>query len=253
MAKDTLSYAKGSLRCRIDIDNALAYLGHVNQAIDEELSSRLRTMAFRCEEEHVPRYLWRTFELNSSQEELFLKKSSITLPGSSIRAHLAGATHASLVAVTIGAAWQRTIAQLNATSATDALLYDACASALTESAIEEAHRLLALAARKEGLEAHARFSPGYGDLPLSIQSPFLQEIDAPRKIGITTTESNYLEPAKSTTAIVGLFRPGVGSGEGLNLCEICFAHDYCNFREHNTTCHGCTVGATTRQRDEEAQ
>ena len=262
MAGDALSYVKGSFRCQVDIDDALAFLGHIDQAIDEELLSRLRAMAIRCEEEHVPRYLWRTFELDSSQGEVSLKGSSLTLPGSSIRSHLDGATHASLLAVTIGTTWHRTTAQLNATSATDALLYDACASALTESAIEEAHCLLATAAQKEGLEAHARFSPGYGDLPLSIQPSFLREIDAPRQIGVTTTESYFLEPAKSTTAIVGLFRPGANNGEGLHLCEVCFAHGYCNFRAHGTTCHGrsgrsgrsgSSTGTATRQREREAQ
>lgn len=238
MTRDALSYAKGSLRCRVDIDQALAFLGHSHQDLDEDLVARLQEMAARCESEHTPRYLWRTFEIDPLGEDISLKGSSLILPGSSIRAHLKGASHVVLLATTIGAAWRQTLAQLGATGATDALLYDACANALTEGAAEEAHRLLSLAAKEEGLEAHARFSPGYGDLPLSVQPLFLQEIDAPRKIGIVTTANNFLEPAKSITAVVGLFKPGAGNGsKGVHLCTECTAREYCNFREHGTTCH----------------
>lgn len=236
---DALSYAKGTLKARIDSDSALAFLGHTGQALDRSLKARLEEMARRCEDENTPRYLWRTFDIDSVEETISLRGSSLELPGASIRAHLDGATGATLLAVTLGVAWRQTLEQLNATSPTDALLYDACANALTEAAAEEAHRRLAEAAATENREAHARFSPGYGDLPLSIQPAFLKEIDAPRKAGIIATADNLLEPAKSITAIVGLFPLGSGSANGdVHLCERCAAHAYCNFRERGTTCCG---------------
>ena len=46
-----------------------------------------------------------------------------------------------------------------------------------------------------------RRSPGYGDLPLALSRTILAELDAPRKIGVSITDSNLLVPSKSVTAI----------------------------------------------------
>ena len=52
--------------------------------------------------------------------------------------------------------------------------------------------------------ATARFSPGYGDLPLQTQTEIFALLDCERKIGLTLTESLLMSPTKSVTAFVGL-------------------------------------------------
>lgn len=49
-----------------------------------------------------------------------------------------------------------------------------------------------------------RFSPGYGDLPLSLQTDVFAALDCPRKIGVTLSDSLLMTPTKSVTALVGL-------------------------------------------------
>lgn len=53
-----------------------------------------------------------------------------------------------------------------------------------------------------------RYSPGYGDLPLDVQSSFLRALDAQKKIGLTVSENNLLFPRKSVTAIIGIINSG---------------------------------------------
>ena len=48
-----------------------------------------------------------------------------------------------------------------------------------------------------------RFSPGYGDLPLSVQPAFAQELDL-ESLGVAVTDSYLLVPQKSITALVGV-------------------------------------------------
>ena len=55
-----------------------------------------------------------------------------------------------------------------------------------------------------GYNAHARFSPGYGDVPISVQKEFLDSLDAGRRMGILLSESYLMSPSKSVTAIIGL-------------------------------------------------
>ena len=100
---------------------------------------------------------------------------------------------------TIGAefdAWQR---RLSVLSAADALLSQQIGLAAVEKVMDEVEER----ARKEveGRKLKPRRSPGYGDLPLSLSRTILAELDAPRKIGVSITDSNLLVPSKSVTAI----------------------------------------------------
>ncbi len=49
-----------------------------------------------------------------------------------------------------------------------------------------------------------RFSPGYGDLPLSLQKEVLRALDCPRQIGLSLNDSLLMSPTKSVTAIIGI-------------------------------------------------
>ena len=102
---------------------------------------------------------------------------------------------------TIGAefdAWQR---RLSVTSAADALLSQQIGLAAVEKVMDELEKRLRLEVEAEGKNLKPRRSPGYGDLPLELSRTILEELDAPRKIGVSITESNLLVPSKSVTAI----------------------------------------------------
>ena len=49
-----------------------------------------------------------------------------------------------------------------------------------------------------------RFSPGYGDLPLSLQKEIFALLDCGRSIGVALGENLLMSPSKSVTAIVGV-------------------------------------------------
>ncbi len=118
----------------------------------------------------------------------------------SLAVNLAGCRGAAIFAVTVGAGVDRLISRLSATSPSCALAADAVASAAAEGA---ACRINADIARKFGA-TRPRFSPGFGDLPLSFQRDVISFLDAERRAGITLTDSLMLVPVKSTTAIVGV-------------------------------------------------
>ena len=48
-----------------------------------------------------------------------------------------------------------------------------------------------------------RFSPGYGDLPLTFQRVLFEVLDCPRSIGLTLGENLLMMPTKSVTAVIG--------------------------------------------------
>lgn len=57
---------------------------------------------------------------------------------------------------------------------------------------------------KGNIKITPRFSPGFGDLPLSIQPEFLSILDTSRKLGITINDGFLMSPSKSVTAIIGV-------------------------------------------------
>ena len=102
---------------------------------------------------------------------------------------------------TIGAefdAWQR---RLSVLSAADALLSQQIGLAAVEKVVDEVEERARKEVEVEGRKLKPRRSPGYGDLPLSLSRTILDELDAPRKIGVSITDSNLLVPSKSVTAI----------------------------------------------------
>ena len=63
-----------------------------------------------------------------------------------------------------------------------------------------------------------RFSPGYGDLPLSVQKQIFSLLDCEKRIGLTLNDSLLMSPTKSVTAFVGL---GGQERSQKNKCSEC--------------------------------
>ena len=111
---------------------------------------------------------------------------------------------------------------------------DAVALNLRAADAAEADVVAEAAAR--GLHCGTRFSPGYGDLPLSTQPVLLGALDAGRLLGITLSPALLMSPTKSVTAVVGLFerpRPGVRIS-----CAGCPCRDFCVLLRAGSTCRG---------------
>lgn len=72
-----------------------------------------------------------------------------------------------------------------------------------------------------------RFSPGYGDLPLTVQKEIFALLDCPRQIGVTLNDSLLMSPSKSVTAFVGLCKKE--KSITVRSCEVCDKTD-CEFR-----------------------
>ena len=113
--------------------------------------------------------------------------------------NLQGCKEAFVLAVTIGSEADRLIKKLALISPSDLFITDGLASALVESACDEAERRI-----KGELICSPRFSPGYGDLPLSVQPGILKLLNAERLLGIKLNENLMMTPTKTITAIMGI-------------------------------------------------
>lgn len=113
--------------------------------------------------------------------------------------NLGDCERAAVFAVTLGSEVDRLLIKLGKLMPSEQFVTDAIASALAETACDEAEKLIF-----EGKAHTPRFSPGYGDLPLEIQKPLLSFLDAEKTVGITLSSSLLMTPTKSITAIAGI-------------------------------------------------
>jgi hypothetical protein len=226
---------------RVRRPEVLRYLGHTDQTVDPELAARIEAAAARCEAELEPRFTWRAFDVARGRDGWEVAGTALVLAGSSMDAYLDGAEQVALLAVTLGAACDRTLRVLGARDPLDQLLFDAAATDLVEGGADAAEAEVAAWARERGLHARARFSPGYGDLDLAVQRPLLDVLDAGRRLGLTTSSSNLLVPTKSVTALVGLFsRAPRGGPLGCGFCGLAAS---CSLRERGLACSGAARAA----------
>lgn len=206
----------------LDRAEAVRYLGDARVAMNPEMERLLEA----CEAEVLaaaePRYLYQVKTL--PRPEL--------MAGEDISEHLAGCSEVVLFCATLGAEVDRLLRVSQVTDLSRAVVIDALASVAIEQVCTTFDRMLA--EQFPDKYQTFRFSPGYGDYPLSLQKRFLTELDAPKKIGLTTNDNFLLIPTKSVTAVVGL------SDEELPKrrrgCASCNMKETCNFRKRGDHC-----------------
>ena len=209
------------------IDEALRYLG-VRSDPDGAVRAQLAALAEDVRARISPRYALRVLEV--CPEPLAL--GGVTLPGELAKSMLADCRQAALLVCTLGAEFEARMRTEQARDMARAAMLDALGSAMVEAGCDEAER--ALAARFPGMHLTDRVSPGYGDLPLSVQPEILAATDAARRLGVQATESCLLLPQKTVTAIIGISdSPQPARIRG---CAHCAMRGNCAYRNGGKTC-----------------
>jgi hypothetical protein len=142
-----------------------------------------------------PSFLCRIFGMES-------ETAAALLIGQDIKAHLQGAGMFALFAATLGIAADRAILRAGITSPSQAIELDKSANILIESVCDHVCKKIAL--EYPEMTITKRYSPGYGDYPLSVQPALLSALDAGRRLRITLTNSLLMIPTKTVTAVVGI-------------------------------------------------
>ena len=116
---------------------------------------------------------------------------------------LASCARATLIGATAGRDISSAAGKLMSGKAmTEAMIIDAYGSEAVEAVIDAVVEGLGREAGAAGFTLTRRFSPGYGDWPLSSQPGVLEALWAAR-IGIAASPECILAPEKSVTAVLG--------------------------------------------------
>jgi hypothetical protein len=166
----------------------------------------ISSMIDECVNECVPRLCYkvcyRRFELKRDGEWLDL--GFVKTKSEALRRNLLGCDEVVVFAATVGLYMDRLIARYTHTSAAKSLIMCAVGSERVESLCDAFERDIAKEAKSVGKNTRPRFSPGYGDLPLELQSDIFRALAPEGKIGISLNQSLLMSPSKSVTAIIGI-------------------------------------------------
>lgn len=213
---------------------AIRYLGYGENQPDKSVMELIDECEKQLLQVIEPKFTYKIFEIseiNKTEGFVTLKDCALRLEGRDIASHLDGCEKAVFMACTVSAGVDRLLRITQVRDMTKAVIMDSLASAAIEQVCDEAQAEI-----MNNIDGYNtwRFSCGYGDLPIESQKMFVSVLDAPKRIGLNTTDSCMLVPSKSVTAVFGISEKPV---ERRKLgCESCNLKGKCNFRKRGERC-----------------
>ncbi len=216
---------------KIDKAEVLRYLG-INGRPDTQTERLIDKCADKLSLAIRPKYTYRHFDLSYNANNYSLTDSSTVLSGKTAINRLNGCTSCYVMAATLGQEADMLIRKAQVTDMAEAVVMDACATDLIEKICDCAEDEISHISASNGTFARQRFSPGYGDLPLSLQVDICNLLDTTRKIGVSLTDELLLLPTKSVTAFIGITPEQPADKTNYKSgCENCNMANYCTYRK----------------------
>lgn len=179
------------------------YLGYGNATPDE----RTEAVMLECLEElrqvADAKTVTRRYPLELGEDD-GVSAAGLTIHSKNLRKNLQGCSEVIFFAATLGISVDRLLKKYIKLQISKAAVLQAAAAAFLEEYCDDWQKSFEHRLNEEGLYLRPRFSPGYGDFPLTHQADLLKILDAHKKIGLVLTESNMMLPEKSVTAILGV-------------------------------------------------
>jgi len=120
-----------------------------------------------------------------------VEMDGLTIHSGHLAEHLKGCRQLALMAATLGAEADSIIRRYSVREMAKAVIADEIFSEMIEEYCRSIYP--------------RRFSPGYGDFDIAHQKDIAILLDCSKRIGLTVTEGYMLSPAKSVTAVAGIY------------------------------------------------
>lgn len=218
----------------INREEVLRYLGYKGQDLDDNMASIVDECREEIKKVITPRVVCSYKDIKLNNEGVEVITTNLILKGKDIKEHLNNSKECVLMAVTLGNEVEKKTRLYEKINLTKALILDACATTAVEEVCDIVENSIKEKAALTGMDITFRYSPGYGDLPLDVQSNFLRTLDAQKKIGLTVSEDHLLFPRKSVTAIIGIVNHGIKKKK--KSCKECSNYENCGFRREGESC-----------------
>ncbi len=215
---------------KIDEAEALRYLGYKNKSVDEETCKLLNESIDELKEISELKYVYKILDINVEDGNISFE-NLINIKSNDLEKLFEGCEKTAVMAATAGFAVEKRIRYYSLTNLSKAVVFDACAAACVESLCDLAEDEIKEIAAEEGCNTTFRYSPGYGDVPVSHQGEILTALNAQKLIGLSSLDSSILVPRKSVTAFIGFIKRNEAdiSRSNKKSCLNCNLFGNCSF------------------------
>lgn len=215
----------------------LRYLGYPENYVDTNTNLLIDNLIDKCLLGINPRFVYLTFPatFDSNNNLVYLDGSNLVLSGQSVYTHLYGSSKIVCLAATMGIEAEKNIKMATYNDLTSSLIMDAIYNECIEKLCDTAETKIKDDDLLKDMYSSTRFSPGYGDLPLSIQPAIIQVLKAEKTIGLTCSKNNLLIPRKSVTAFIGFSDKNIYNNM-TTTCDLCELKKNCKLRKAGKYC-----------------
>lgn len=174
------------------------------EAVTDKIWPQIRQGIDTCLELARPRTLCRSTPFTVLEKRAIRGNGLLleTVNWTRLAARMSGICELCCFAVTLGPDIDKVIKDLSPTDMVRAFMLDAAASILAEQYADQVHRQVRRHYEQAGVEASARFSPGYCDWPIAMGQAAIFAFLEPEAIGIHAAATGLMKPRKSVTAAV---------------------------------------------------
>lgn len=201
----------------IDRQEVIRYLGYKGHIPTQDVLDLIEVCIKEVEAAAEPKHVVRRFPARVTDSSV--AAGGLSLHSRQLARNLKDCKEVIFFAATLGIGVDRLLHKYLKLQVSKAVIIQAVASTAMEDYCNQCQCMIEVECAKEGLFVRPRFSPGYGDLALTVQSDFLQVLQAQKTVGIVLTEGDIMLPEKSVTAIMGV--SPVQTGCHREGCEIC--------------------------------
>lgn len=210
--------------------NRIQHYGEINDDLQKIIDKNIELVNKTIR----PKKIFRTFDIELSDNVVSLIGTNIKFNSKDLSELLKKSDKIAIMALTLGRAIDEESLRLQKTDTLDAMVFDGIASEVAEMIAEVLNAEIIESAKKIERYTTRRYSPGYGDLGLSVQEDIIG-IFTRYHLGINLTKSNMLAPAKSITAIVGL-SVSEEKQEQIDFCATCRIREKCSKKNTGERC-----------------
>lgn len=187
---------------KINRATALRYLGMKAENVDEVMESLLNEAEELLQKDAKVTFVCGIYDILRHENNVLLDECNLEIESKDIEKLLSDSKKAVLLCATISSYVDTRLRKLQITNMPLAIVYDALASVAIDQVVDSIQT--EVNKQVPGYVQTMRFSPGYGDMPLTMQKTFLDILQASKRAGISLTEGGMLTPVKSITAIFGM-------------------------------------------------
>lgn len=185
------------------------YLGYKGQIPDPYIQNVIEEVIQTMVNQTQPRFLYQKYRCRVKDDMIqFLtmkeEKDVFSVESRNLANNLTGCEEVILLVATLGIEADKLLQRYSIMNMAKASIAQACGAACIEAFCNQIQEMIRLEEQKEGKFLRPRFSPGYGDLPLSVQVSVFAQLECTKRLGLTLTEDLLMYPTKSVSAFIGI-------------------------------------------------